>query len=61
MLQAKESNEDLTNTAVLGDKGYDSKKFVDFLKAKNCEVIRPAKIAKKNERLTNMFIRNSIR
>jgi IS5 family transposase len=31
---AEELTQDLENTAVLGDKGYDSKVFVNFLKVK---------------------------
>jgi transposase len=47
---AEELTKDLKNTAVLGDKGYDSKKFVDFLKAKNCEAIIPSRSNCKEKR-----------
>jgi transposase len=47
---AEELTKDLENTAVLGDKGYDSKKLVDFLEAKHCVAIIPSRSNSKEKR-----------
>ena len=39
---AEELTKDLRNTKVLADKGYDSKKFVEFLNERNCEALIPS-------------------
>jgi transposase len=47
---AEELTSDLENTTVLGDKGYDSKKFIDFLKTKRCTAIIPSRSNSKKKR-----------
>ena len=41
---------DLKNTKLLADKGYDSKKFVDFLKDRGCEALIPSRSNSKKKR-----------
>jgi transposase len=47
---AEELTGDIENTAVFGDKGYDSKKFIDFLNAKRCVAIIPSRSNSKEKR-----------
>jgi transposase len=48
--QAEELTKDLENSPVLGDKGYDSKKFVDYLRKKGCEAVIPSRSNSKEKR-----------
>jgi transposase len=53
---AEELTKNLENTAVLGDKGYDSKKFVAFLEAKNCAAIIPSRSNCRKKREIDKYI-----
>lgn len=50
LTRAEELAENLENTKILGDKGYDSQKFVDFLGRRNCEAAIPARSNCKKKR-----------
>jgi transposase len=48
--RAEEVTEDLSNTKLLADKGYDSQKFVDFLGKNNSEAVIPTRSNCKKKR-----------
>ncbi|MDR2781589.1 MAG: IS5 family transposase, partial [Holosporaceae bacterium] len=48
--KAEELTKQLKNTKLLADKGYDSKKFVDYLKENGCEAIIPTRSNSKEKR-----------
>lgn len=53
---AEELVKDLRNTKVLADKGYDSKKFVAFLKERNCEALIPSRSNSKEKRIIDKHV-----
>jgi transposase len=54
--QAEELTKELVNTKLLADKGYDSKKFVDYLKKKDCEAVIPSRSNSKEKRGVDKYL-----
>lgn len=54
--RAEELVQDLKNTKVLADKGYDSKEFVAFLRERNCEVPIPSRSNSKKKHVINKHL-----
>jgi hypothetical protein len=48
--QTEKLTKDLKDTKILGDKGYDSQQFVDFLGKNNCEAVIPSRSNCKKKR-----------
>lgn len=53
---AEELVNDLRNTKVLADKGYDSKKFVAFLNERNCEALILSRSNSKEKRIIDKHV-----
>jgi len=58
IVQAEELVKDLRNTKVLGDKAFDCKGFVDFLKERKCEAVIPSRSNAKEKREIDAHLYN---
>jgi transposase len=54
--RAEELTKDLKDTKILGDKGYDSQPFVDFLGKSNCEALIPSRSNCKKKREIDKYV-----
>jgi transposase len=53
IIQTEELTKEPANTKLLADKGYDSKKFVDYPGMKNCTAVIPSRSNSKEKREIN--------